>query len=201
MVNEYVFRWLTMVKLGFIVEGATEKIIIESELFSSWLNENGCELVPPVIDANGGGNLLPQNISPMISQLNAANAGHIIVLTDLEHEENVQAVKDRITSISDNLIFVAVKAIEAWFLADTEAIKNWLEVEDYYEVTPENTPALPWERLKEVAAERDKRGPGNKVGFAKKMVNKCGFNVANAATHENSDSAKLFLTGLRSITP
>ena len=188
-----------MVKLGFIVEGATEKIIVESKLFSLWLSNNGCELVSPVIDAKGGGNLLPQNITPMINQLNAVHAERIIVLTDLEHEENVQAVKDRITNIHDNLIFVAVKAIEAWFLADTDAIKNWLNDESYYELAPENTLDLPWERLKEIAAERGQRGPGNKVGFAKKMVNKCGFDVENASLHANAKSAKLFLVGLQEI--
>ncbi len=51
-----------MVKVGFIVEGDTEKVIVESPAFSAWLTANGITLCHPVIDAKGGGNLLPQNI-------------------------------------------------------------------------------------------------------------------------------------------
>ena len=54
------------IKVGFIVEGGSEKIIVESPQFGELLNTNGYELVTPVIDAEGGGNLLPQNIDVFI---------------------------------------------------------------------------------------------------------------------------------------
>lgn len=51
-----------MVRIGFIVEGDSEKIVIESVKFREFLRLNGFELVTPVVNAKGGGNLLPQNI-------------------------------------------------------------------------------------------------------------------------------------------
>jgi len=113
-----------MVKLGFIVEGGTEKIIVESPAFNSWLNQQGLLLIKPVLDAKGGGNLLPKHIEPMVKLLHAAKAEYIIILTDLEHESNVEIVRQRITTNYTDLIFIAVKAIEAWFLADSQAMSQ-----------------------------------------------------------------------------
>lgn len=53
-----------MVKVGFIVEGESEKLVVESPMFQQWLHDHDCTLVTPVIDAKGGGNLLPQHIEP-----------------------------------------------------------------------------------------------------------------------------------------
>ena len=85
-----------MVKVGFIVEGDTEKVIVESPAFSAWLTENGITLCHPVIDAEGGGNLLPQNIGPMIARLQQVQVDHIVILTDLEHEVSTTVVRNRI---------------------------------------------------------------------------------------------------------
>ena len=49
-----------MVKIGFIVEGDCEKIFIESDNFKNWANMQGIEICSPVVNAKGGGNLLPQ---------------------------------------------------------------------------------------------------------------------------------------------
>jgi len=185
-----------MVKVGFIVEGATEKIIIESEKFNLWLKSNNIELVSPVIDAKGGGNLLPKNIAPMIELLKNNDAQHIAILTDQENEGSVQAVIDRIFNEDVDSISVAVKAIEAWFLADTQAMNTWLGKDDFYENEPENTADLPWSRLKQITSDLGIRGPGNKVIFTKKMVNKFSYEVENSATHDNCPSATLFLNNL-----
>lgn len=91
-----------------------------------------------------------------------------------------------------NLIFIAVKALEAWFLADTDAMRRWLNAPEFFEPAPEQTPGMPWERLKEIAKEQGSRGPGgNKVLFAKKM---CGvdlrYEIDRAARHPACPSAK-----------
>lgn len=198
MVNEHVFRWFTMVKLGFIVEGKTEKLVIESDTFKAWLEANGCERINPVLDANGGGNLLPQHIEPMVNLLKGAGAEHIIILTDLELDPDFDTVKNRITTTHTDLIFIAVKAIEAWFLADSQAMNSWLETTNFHEASPENTIAMPWDRLKEIAEEREKRGPGTKVKFTKKIL-KCGYDTQNAAEHGNAPSAEVFLNGLKAL--
>lgn len=92
----------------------------------------------------------------------------IVVLTDLENESGIETVRSRIANENIAVIFVAVKALEAWFLADTETMRAWLDTPDFIEHFPEATPNMPWDRLKQIAQELHKRGPGNKVGFAKK---------------------------------
>ena len=58
-----------MVKVGFIVEGESEKLVVESPMFQQWLHDHDCTLVTPVIDAKGGGNLLPQQALILFHQL------------------------------------------------------------------------------------------------------------------------------------
>lgn len=193
MADEYVWRRLALVKVGFIVEGATEKILLESKNFKDWTKNIGVEICQPIEDANGSGNLLPKNIEPLVERLKLQEPTHIIILTDLEHDSDKQAVIDRIGTEHVQLIFIAVKAIEAWFLADTLALNKWLKLKDVYEDFPEATPALPWERLKTLANEHNKRGPGSsKPAFALQMTKHHGFSLERAASHLNCPSAKEF---------
>jgi hypothetical protein len=185
-----------MVKVGFIVEGDTEKLIVESPAFVDWLVANGITLVSPVVNAKGGGNLLPRNIGPFVATLQRAQAEHIVILTDLENEANPAAVRARIGQQHNNLIFIAVKAIEAWFLADTQALRQWLKIDTVEEPTPEQTLGMPWERLKSIAHENQKRGPGSKLIFAKRMIKHYGFTISNAAQHANCPSVLEFTLGL-----
>lgn len=189
-----------MVKVGFIVEGDTEKIVIESALFQTWASQQGVEICKPVLDAKGGGNLLPQNIEPLIERLRCSKPDHIVILTDLEHDPDMEAVRKRIGDKHTKLVFIAVKAIEAWFLADSSALGKWLGI-SVSEIWPEKTKGMPWERLKELAAELNLRGPGaSKPAFAKKITKKCGFSISNAAQHPNCPSAKLFHDGLTHLS-
>lgn len=178
-----------MVKAGFIVEGASERIVVESPTFRSFLRASGYELITPVVDAKGGGNLLPQNIEAFIARLDTAGAERIFVLTDLEDEAQVETVRQRVAHPRIHFAFIAVKALEAWYLADSAAMNAWLETDDFHEPTPEATTHKPWERLKQVAAERGKRGPGNKVAFAKKATKHWGFSIENASAHPACPSA------------
>lgn len=186
-----------MVKVGFIVEGDSELIIIESKAFINFLEANDYELIYPVINAKGGGNLLPDNIEVMVQTLKLQGAEKIFVLTDLEQEVSTQAVKDRISHIDVEEIFVAVKALEAWFLADTWAMRSWLKLGSFIEENPERTQDMPWLRLKEIAKINHAQGPGNKVAFAKKMVNHFNFSITNSATHLNCASATEMITTLK----
>lgn len=187
-----------MVKIGFIVEGDSERIIIESEAFVAFLKRNNYELIFPVINAEGGGNLLPHNIEVMVQTLKNQNAEKIFVLTDLEQEISIQAVKNRISHSEVEEIFIAIKALEAWFLADTNAMRGWLKQGNFFEEDPENTTAMPWLRLKEIARINGSQGPGNKIAFAKKMVKYFGFSITNSATHPNCESATTMITTLES---
>lgn len=185
-----------MVKIGFIVEGHTEKILIESTSFQNWAKQQGIEICKPVLNAKGGGNLLPQNIEPMMKVLQLKQPNYIVILTDLEREPTQEAVKARIGTQHTGLIFIAIKAIEAWFLADSSALSAWLKTE-LSEIYPEKTIGMPWDRLGELAKELKQRGTGaSKVEFAKKFMEKNGFDFARAANHLNCPSAKEFHDGL-----
>lgn len=177
-----------MVNVGFIVEGDSEKIIIESEMFRNFLKQKGYNLITPVINAKGGGNLLPQKIEPFLNRL--LNADKICVLTDLETEEDISKVKERINHDKIDVIFVAVKALEAWYLADTAAMEKLFNSK-FFEQDPENTSLMPYEHLKELVIQYDlKHGLGPKPSLAKKMLKKYHFSIENAASHKNCPSAK-----------
>lgn len=177
------------IKVGFIVEGGSEKIIVESQQFRTLLTQYDFELVTPVIDAKGGGNLLPQNIDVFIQRFASKDVDRIFVLTDQEDEDSVQTVRERIAHESIDFSFIAVKALEAWYLADSTAINNWLGITDFNEIHPEQTQGKPWDRLKEIATEKGKRGPGQKISFAKKITKHHGFSLLHAAQHPNCPSA------------
>lgn len=186
-----------MVRVGFIVEGESEKIVIDSTSFRKWASRIGIAICDPVIDAGGGGNLLPANIVPMINQVRRSNPDCIVILTDLERETTVEAVRSRIGVQHADDIFVAVKALEAWFLADTTALRHWLGRENAWEEFPEQTHDMPWKRLKDLAIAVGSSGPGpSKPRFARKYTNTHGFDLVRAADHLNCPSAKLFRDGL-----
>lgn len=139
-----------------------------------------------------GGNLLPKNIEPFIAKL--SDAERIIVLTDLENEPSVNDVKNRIIHDSVNVVFVAVKALEAWYLADTESMKKLFDDLTFFENSPENTTVMPYEYLKDLVKQRGlRRGLGSKPLLAKKMVKNYHFSIENAAKHPNCFSAKEFI--------
>ncbi len=185
-----------MVRIGFIVEGFTEKILIESARFKQWANNHDIDICPSVINAEGGDNLLPHHIKPMVELLQLESPDYIVILTDLERDSHPQIVKDRIANAHTKLIFVAVKAIEAWFLADSEALSFWLKTQ-VYEEYPEETTGMPWDRLGELAKELGQKGTGaRKQKFAERMTQYYGFDLTRAANHPNCPSAKEFHDGL-----
>jgi len=106
-----------VVKVGFIVEGDTEKILLESKNFKDWTKNIGIDICHPIENAKGSGNLLPKHIVPLVERLKLQDPTHIIILTDLENDPDKQSVIDRIGTDHTQLIFIAVKAIEAWFFS------------------------------------------------------------------------------------
>lgn len=198
---EQCFRlWFAMVVVGFLVEGTTEKVIVESDDFQSWLNQQGLQLAQPVIDAQGGGNLL--KAEKLASYLEICRQSepppeHIFVLTDLEQEPCFSAVKTRIGAPANVTICIARKTIEAWFLADSLALANW-QREPVDVPEPEAMHDLPWDYLK--SFKNRGGGPGSsKVLFAKKMVSKYAFSIQRAAEHPACPSAAYFLKKLREL--
>jgi hypothetical protein len=185
-----------MVKLGFIGEGANEKTILESAGFRSLLSGFGLEFVGNVIDASGGGNLLPKYLEDQINSLKEYGATHILILADQEDEPCITSVKSRIDPDGEYIIVIAVKAIEAWFLADSTSISSYLRF-NYQCDLPEEI-LKPFAHIKQIKLERTGRGVNHKMQLCSRML-QCGFSIENAATHPNCPSASYFLKKLKSL--
>lgn len=99
-----------MVKIGFIVEGACEKLVVESSQFKDFLQRYGYDLQTPVINAQGGGNLLPRHLQSHLQRLQQAGVSQVYVLTDAENE-TVTDVRSRICNVQLKFVFISVKAL------------------------------------------------------------------------------------------
>jgi hypothetical protein len=187
-----------MVNIGFICEGFTEELILESEKFHAILRDYNINNVG-LINVRGNGNLLPHRILQHQEFLFEEGASKIVILTDLDQDECITKTKLRITEFSNQIIIIAVKQIESWFLADNETMSKILD-EDFVFEFPENED-IPIETIRKIHFEKFKRGivgKDEKIRLARKML-KNGFSIQNAANHPNCPSAKYFLTKLQSI--
>ena len=189
-----------MVTVGFVVEGESETLLVKSEVFRQWLREDcNLEVVDPVIDASGNGNMHSRNIGASIKNLRTRANPDKVVLADLDPEERVPCVQERkriIGSQGIDLVAIAKKAMESWFLADTEAMCRWLGDDTFYEVAPETLTGMPWNRLKELRDKRG-RGPGReRLVFTRKFIRDHRFDVRRAAQHANCSSARYFVERL-----
>ena len=191
-----------MVTVGFVVEGASDKRLVESELFRKWLHEDcNLKVVDPVVDAAGNGNMCSRNIETFVKILRkSANPNKVAVLADLDPDDIcapcVQKRKEIIGSQGIDLVVIAKKAMESWFLADTKAMRQWLGDDTFYETHPETLDEMPWDRLKELRTQKG-RGPGaTKLSFARKFIHVHGFDVRRAARHAHCSSARYFVERL-----
>jgi hypothetical protein len=184
-----------MVNLGFIVEGFTEKMVIRSENFLMTLRQLNLNFID-VIDVEGGGNLLPENLGDSIDLLTKKGADKIIVLTDLEDAPCITSVKSRVNPDGNNIVIIAVRTIEAWFLSDTAAISDFIGSNlrcDHPEEI-EN----PFNFIKEEKIRLAGRGVKSKRLLCSRMLLN-GFSLQNAAAHPNCPSATYFLEKLKSL--
>lgn len=188
-----------MVKLGFIVEGDTEMVFIKrNEAFKQLLAQLGIEIVA-LVDGCGG-ELLNENLLNSKKQIcKDANASHIIILTDLDEETCFTNKKSKLDLNNINSTVISRQSFEAWFLADTSAIRQVIGNPEYYCELPQEI-KYPYEEIKRLAKiHQDGKGVGSKPFLAGKMNNN-GFDLSNAAKHENCPSAKYFLDKLKAIS-
>lgn len=196
MADQYSRRWDSMVKLGCICEGANEKTILESEGFRLLLTELGIDFLGNVIDAKGNGNLLPKYLDDQIDSLKSQGATHILILADQEDEPCITSVKSRIDPEGNHIVIIAVKTIEAWFLADSAAMSAYLKSRFICE-NPEDF-SRPYDHIRKLKWERTGRGLNHKKQLCSRVI-QCGFSIENAAAHPNCPSAKYFLEKLKSL--
>ena len=194
-------RGCAMVKVGFICEGETEKLIIESETFKTLLLKLGLELIL-AINADGNGNLLPHNIEKFIAILEDAGSDKIFILTDLDKDSCVTFTKKRISARENDIVIIAVKQIEAWFLSDSKTLSNLFKTKFQFEF-PENEDA-PYDTLNNffinyIGRGNGKKDNGGKIKTTRKMLTN-GFSITQSASHPNCKSAAYFFNKLKSVT-
>jgi len=190
-----------VVTVGFVVEGDSEKVLAESALLRRWLKEEcGLEVIDPVVNVSGNGNMCNRKIGVYVEKMRRFNPDKIVVLADLDPEKCAPCITARRMIIGDcgaDLVVIARKALESWFLADTEAMRRWAGDEGFVEPVPETIAGMPWDSIRQIGRDVKGRGPGgSKPRFAKHFINNHGFDVRNAAAHPDCPSAKYFVEKL-----
>jgi hypothetical protein len=190
-----------MVKVGFLVEGDTEKKILKSQNFNELLKKFNLEAIPTFFPPKGkmGKDVFKnsEKLESFIEILKEKGAEHIFVMRDLEDLDCIVLARNQINSESIFKIVIE-KTIESWFLADNITLKKVFlanEISIEYPEKIEN----PFLKLKEISLENTSRGISDKLIFASKMINN-GFSIENAANHPNCDSAKYFIQKLKSLS-
>jgi hypothetical protein len=185
-----------MRNVGFICEGATERKIVESDNFKALLASYQLELITPVIDATGKSNVHRNKIDAHVKILKANGAEIIIVITDLDDDACITKTKEAVGTDKVDLIIVAVKQIEAWFLADSDCMSAICKTTISYEF-PEN-PVSPFDEIKALLIAHTGRGVGDKILLASRCLGN-SFSIGNAAVHPNCPSAKYFVEKLSAL--
>ena len=197
-----------MVKVGFLIEGDTERVIVQSEAFQDLCKSLGIEVIRSVFPPHKkerGKDIFknPEKIASFINILSDMGASVIFCIRDLEDLPNISIAKDEIASMDKRITkIIVVRKIESWFLADIATIEKYFNnavTSQFPEVQFPELLFKPDEKLKEVSvATRNGRGIGDKLLFAKSLVRN-GFSIQRAAAHPNCPSATYFLNKLSNI--
>jgi hypothetical protein len=189
-----------MVKIGFICEGYTEQILLQSDPFRKLLHSLNIESLS-AINAEGSGNLLPHNITGYIERLEKQGATTVLILTDLDDEICITNTKSRIGARPKDQVIISVKKIEAWFLASSPAMEKLLAIPKFVFANPEDDEE-PFETINQLLTKHAGRGVGKKKAGKIKLVSRMidlGFDLSDAAANENCPSARYFLKKLTEI--
>lgn len=196
-----------MLSACFIVEGSSEVALVRSDFFRSWLKEScHIELLgnPQDGNAKGNGSMCGIKIGLLAKIIRKQYSPDlIIVLADLDPEVCAPCIterKKRMLHDDIDQVLIIRNALEAWFLADTMAMRDWLKDDSFYAENPEAI-IKPWETLKiHGKASPLKRGPGKrKPAFVKRFIKHHHFNLERAAEHENCPSARYCISKLKQL--
>lgn len=197
-----------MVKVGFIVEGDTEKQIISSESFKTLCYSKGIEVINGVFPPNKkerGKDVFKntEKLASFAGLLYDMGADFVFCMRDLEDLPCITSAKEEI-KLNDEKVkkVIVVKQIETWFLADIPIMEKYFG-ETLLSMFPEvAVPELipkPDEKLKEISvATKNGKGIGDKLLFAKRLIGN-GFSIEHSA--KNCPSAAYFLNKLTQLSP
>jgi hypothetical protein len=186
-----------VVKVGFIVEGFCERIILKSAAFATYLGKQGIELVSDVVNLEGKGALNTARMQTQVQVLRDKGAEHIIVLRDLDDAPCFTSAKQEVFQAYDVKICIAVRELEAWYLADSQTLSTIFQRKFYFD-EPE-AEVKPIETLKRLRQDYQGVGISDKKLFTKLMLRE-GFTIEQSAQHPNCSSARYFLNKLQNLT-
>ncbi|MGL5888624.1 MAG: hypothetical protein ACRC3B_01995 [Bacteroidia bacterium] len=187
-----------MVVVGFIAEGSTDKLVLESDNFRGLLTNWGIKYVPEVINARGCGNQLPKHRESYSAFLRDKGATHIIILADQDNAPCYTRRKEMIQPGEDEYVIISRRMLESWFLADSKALNRFLNAGDFFWEAPELT-ETPLEEINRLSLHHRKRGVNDKLILTKQML-KSGFSIWAASMHPNCPSAAYFVQKLQSLS-
>lgn len=191
-----------MVKVGFIVEGHSEVVIVRSDSFKVYLNSLGLETSYEltinavgknnIYDTSGNLNRLKTDTDERLNQLYELGAVVVFILLDRDNADNCLAeFKSKIYRHPETVVIVAMQQIEAWFLADTDCLRQFMQKNIPEIESPESflDPIGEIDRLRKMHSGI---GIGGKIKLANTIVHRCNFSLANAAAHPSCPSGAYF---------
>ncbi|WP_375447980.1 hypothetical protein [uncultured Fibrella sp.] len=181
-----------MVKLGIICEGESESVIFSTPNFREWLFRLNIEFVGFAI--TGSKTQYKENLLPVHRRvLIDLGAERIIALLDMDNDSCITFTKQSIPQFDDQVIVVAVKEFENWYLADSQALSSFVGKNTFIEKPEEELEA---DRL--IISLYGQRFSKSKIKLANSMK-RCGFTIERAAGHPNCPSARYFLNKLQTL--
>lgn len=117
-----------------------------------------------------------------------------MILTDLDEDACITLTKDRIDPDRLHVLVIAVKRIDAWFLADDRAMRSFLNDNDFSISDPEAF-IDPYAELRRLRMEKTRRVIPSKIALALHLIQKHSFSILNA----NCPSAVYFLNTLKKL--
>lgn len=189
-----------MVAVGFICEGPSDSLLYQSETFYTFLEQLNIRRIN-VINAKGGGNLLPHNIAGYIESLEKQGAEKIVIITDLDEIPCITERKKQIAARPEDVVIIAVKELEAWFLADSLSMRRLLREQHFNFELPEEE-SEPFDTINNLLINYTGKGVGKsasaKIKLAKRMLD-FSYDFHRSAAHVNCPSAAYMVSKLRQI--
>jgi len=137
-------------------------------------------------------NNIKERVDDWVKKLYDKGARVVFIVLDKENDDSCfTEFKSKIYAQPDNMVIVAVQAIEAWFLADTDSLRLFMQKNIPEVESPESFPNPIGEidRLRKIYSGI---GIGGKIKLANTIVHRCSFSLAKAASHPACPSAAYF---------
>lgn len=195
-----------MVKAGFIGEGDCEKILLSSPEFRNFLAGFEIEPVNEVINAGGRNKLfhaakdfsrIQPRVDSWLNILQDKGAEKIFILVDIDEFPCITEFKPNIYRRTNDVVIVAKKALEAWYLSDIDTLRKYLQANVPFVTEPEAI-MDPFQHLNELSIQFRGRGITDKKILTRQMI-KLGFSLPRAADHPHCSSARYFLQKLNDL--